>query len=366
MSNPMIALIVDDDLRTVAQVTETLKDAGCDVIPVATDAEAWCKLRLDPSIGLVVLRFRTPAIDGCSLCRRIREVRSREQLSVLIVVPEDQLELAGEALSAGANDILIAPFEARELRLKANLSPATHGRRIDRAHTADSTLEAVAQSDAAVTQDRLVTHLPNMRIDTAERSCDSQEPAGYQQGSTLIAPVFDPVTLRFIHPIGAEQARAWDLDEKVTKIALDEVMVCPDCGSLPTFRMGCSQCGSAGSEHESLIHHYACAHIGPESDFRRGQELICPKCRLTQMVIGADFEVVSGGCRCVDCGAVSSEQELIGHCLSCQYRFPARDAAVESLTGYSVPMHKAGESQSALGGHSRILRKSGRKSAQVH
>jgi hypothetical protein len=50
--------------------------------------------------------------------------------------------------------------------------------------------------------------------------------------------------------------------------------------------------------------------------------------------------VVSGVCRCADCGQISGDEELIGHCLSCQNRFPAREAELLTLVGYHLPMQR--------------------------
>ncbi len=45
-------------------------------------------------------RMNSSAIDGCELTRRIRTVRSAEQLPILMIVGEEQLEFAGNALES--------------------------------------------------------------------------------------------------------------------------------------------------------------------------------------------------------------------------------------------------------------------------
>lgn len=90
------------------------------------------------------------------------------------------------------------------------------------------------------------------------------------------------------------------------------------------------------TQPDVLIHHYACAHVAREAEFRKGDDLVCPKCRQANLVASSDFETVLGSHACADCGELSGQTEMIGHCLSCQHRFPAEEAATQVLTAYHV------------------------------
>ena len=59
--------------------------------------------------------------------------------------------------------------------------------------------------------------------------------------------------------------------------------------------------GSVKVTNERLIHHFACAHVAPVSDFEKGGELVCPKCRMRRMIVASDFEYANGPYRCADC-----------------------------------------------------------------
>ena len=314
------AIVVDHNPATIAHIDTILTQAGTSCQTVRSTEAACRQLRTDPALSLVLVRFRGPEIDACELCRRIRSDQTLQETMILVIVLEDQLVEAAEALRAGATDVLLEPFEARELRIKANLSPMKGGRRVDAMH-------GVTAAPAA-----------------------GSLPTGPLSGATLIAPVFDPLIRRFVHPAEPQLTGDEHQENGVTRVQLDRIMTCPVCGGLPTFRMGCPGCGSAWCEQETLIHHYACAHVGRESDFRHGSELRCPKCRAGGLVAGADFEVSGGGFVCADCGMVSSELQLIGHCLSCNYRFPARDAVIQQLTGYRVPERLADQLPPQPGG----------------
>ena len=311
-------LIVEDNVHTLEVLRHTFDEADIQYQVCSSSADAWNVVRTNPGITDVLLRMSSNDIQGCQLCERIREVKAPHEMSVLMIVAEEQLEHAAAALDSGANDILIDPFEARELRMRMELHMPSYQRRVDAGHAVSG--RAVADS-----------------APTSAPSQEFQKPTeSVRRSSELVIPQFDPVSLQFRHDAGDHQIAAWQNDDSVTKVALDQIMVCPCCESLPTFRLGCPDCGSASTKRESLVHHYACAHIGPESEFRQTGELACPKCLQKGLVAGADFETVSGCQVCADCGSSNTEPQLIGHCLSCQHRFPASEAKVRELTGFYV------------------------------
>jgi CheY-like chemotaxis protein len=119
-------------------------------------------------------------------------------------------------------------------------------------------------------------------------------------------------------------------------LLIDRILVCPDCRALPTLRRGCRACGSVRTANSQLIHHFPCAHVGMVKEFDQGEELVCPKCRQRKLVIGADFEYLSGPYQCLDCNWSDTQLELVGQCLACELRFPIQQAVEEELIGYYV------------------------------
>lgn len=117
---------------------------------------------------------------------------------------------------------------------------------------------------------------------------------------------------------------------------VDRIQLCPRCRSLPTLRPGCPDCGSARLVNDELIHHFACGFVGRARDFEIEEDLRCPKCRVRHLVVGADFETVTGPHRCLDCHWSGIEQVELGQCLRCGFRFPISAAHLEDLRGYDV------------------------------
>ncbi len=61
----------------------------------------------------------------------------------------------------------------------------------------------------------------------------------------------------------------------------------------PALRMlareECPNCRSAWLRNSAFIHHYSCAHCGPEEEYRHGSVLICPKCKKQLRHYGKDY-----------------------------------------------------------------------------
>lgn len=307
-------LIVEQDPQALRVIESTLTDANAKFEVCTSTEVAWTRFQADPSIKCVLVRMNSATIDGCELCRRIRDIESADSLPVLMIIAEEQIELAGNAVDAGATDIVIDPFEPRELRMRMNLTSNPRRSRIDESHQ-----YAVAEEKPS---NEAVNYLEPVQA--------------VRRHTSVVSPKFDPQRQRFTYDASESQIARWKDDPSVTKTVLDKILVCPCCEGVPTFRMGCGCCGSAMTEPDVLIHHYACAYVGSDAEFRRGGDLVCPKCRQTNLVAGSDFETVPGGHACADCGEHSSQSELIGHCLSCQHRFPADEAATQVLTAYHV------------------------------
>lgn len=151
-----------------------------------------------------------------------------------------------------------------------------------------------------------------------------------------IVPRFDPGKLQFRTGLATDVLQAWEECGVLAQDVHDRILVCPQCQALPTWRHGCPTCGSADTAADQLIHHYACAFIGPTGSFEVDQGLRCPKCLTRDLVVGADFEFLEGPQRCGNCGWTDSRLGLIANCLACGLRFPGHQALEETLNGYNV------------------------------
>lgn len=140
----------------------------------------------------------------------------------------------------------------------------------------------------------------------------------------------------------------------------DRVHVCSDCGSSHfNIREECPQCRSSHLREETYLHHFQCAYQGPESDFRKGDDLICPKCRRELRHFGHDYDKPGTMVVCQSCGHATSEPMVGFKCLSCGSHMDGdaiqtRDIHSYSLTEQAIGYIEAG--QAFLGFAQQTLR----------
>jgi diguanylate cyclase (GGDEF)-like protein len=98
-------------------VGDQLKEWHFDMTVATTGAEAWEVLQRPDSPKLVLLDWMLPDIEGIELCQRIRQAgASRPYVYVILLTQRSGRENILHAMQAGADDYMIKPFDAMELR----------------------------------------------------------------------------------------------------------------------------------------------------------------------------------------------------------------------------------------------------------
>ena len=116
---PQRVLVVDDEAQILRALRVVLRDAGFEVVPAETGAEALDRAAVRPPEAAIV-DLMLPDMDGIEVTRRLREWSEMPILVLSAVGEEEQKVLA---LQAGADDYITKPFGSRELvaRLQAAL-----------------------------------------------------------------------------------------------------------------------------------------------------------------------------------------------------------------------------------------------------
>ena len=113
--------------------------------------------------------------------------------------------------------------------------------------------------------------------------------------------------------------------------------ICRACDSYRLHvREECSQCRSSNLSEEQYLHHFRCAFQGPEADFRRGDELICPKCRHELTHFGFDYDRPGTMIVCGSCGHAASEPSVGFVCLDCGAHTDSNVAATRDVFSYQL------------------------------
>ena len=138
-------LLVDDDAANLASMQKVLEREGFTVRTASEGRQALDALRAE-SIALVVTDFQMPGMTGLDLLKTVRQVSPNTE--VVLITAHGTIELAVDAMKAGAYDFIVKPFKRHDLlapvrralekqlllaenrRLKAELDRSQTGRRI--------------------------------------------------------------------------------------------------------------------------------------------------------------------------------------------------------------------------------------------
>jgi two-component system phosphate regulon response regulator PhoB len=120
----MRVLVIEDDADLREMLHHYISSWGHEVRLVASGSEGLSAWReLEPH--LILLDITLPDMTGLEICERIRRDPARRQPIVVILSGRSDEADRVAGFEAGADDYLVKPFSARELRLRmrARLSP---------------------------------------------------------------------------------------------------------------------------------------------------------------------------------------------------------------------------------------------------
>jgi len=121
-------LIVEDDLKILFLLRETLEKEGYTVISTSDGKDAIEHAALHQP-DLVILDGWLPNVDGFEICQKLREL---SEVPILMLSGQKREADKLRGLSCGADDYLIKPFSPKELaarvkiHLKRHIHPPLH------------------------------------------------------------------------------------------------------------------------------------------------------------------------------------------------------------------------------------------------
>ena len=105
-------LLIDDDATLLDALSLAFEDAGYDVL-TAPDGQRGLEIAKREQPNAIISDVNMPALDGFSLCKKLRESGSRIPL-VLLTSRDDEIDEA-LGLELGADDYVAKPFSTRVL-----------------------------------------------------------------------------------------------------------------------------------------------------------------------------------------------------------------------------------------------------------
>ena len=105
-------LLIDDDPHLRQALSQTLDLAGLKVVSLGDARDLAARLPADWP-GVVVSDIRMPGIDGLELLQQLRTRDS--EMPVILITGHGDIQLAVQAMRAGAYDFLEKPFPSEAL-----------------------------------------------------------------------------------------------------------------------------------------------------------------------------------------------------------------------------------------------------------
>jgi putative two-component system response regulator len=112
-------LIIDDDEALISLLEKILRRGGYQNVSSATDARLALPLFREFEPDLVLMDLHMPYLDGINVMGQLRQRNlPGEFLPVVLLTGDATPEARQEALSAGANDFLLKPFDSTDVLLR--------------------------------------------------------------------------------------------------------------------------------------------------------------------------------------------------------------------------------------------------------
>jgi two-component system, sensor histidine kinase and response regulator len=111
---PARILVVDDQPANVQVVGSVLGKLGHEIIPAADGPTAFKRLALRMP-DLILLDLLMPGMNGCDVCRQLKDNPDWKDIPVIFLSAADDKELIVQALNSGGVDYITKPFNQAEL-----------------------------------------------------------------------------------------------------------------------------------------------------------------------------------------------------------------------------------------------------------
>ncbi|MFH1303598.1 MAG: response regulator [Planctomycetota bacterium] len=121
----MKILVADDDVFSRSLLEAHLEKSGHLVVSSLDGSSAIKKYQQDPSIGMAILDWMMPGIDGLEVARVMRQDRERPFTYIIMLTSRSRPEDLSRALETGVDDFIAKPFNALELNARINVGART-------------------------------------------------------------------------------------------------------------------------------------------------------------------------------------------------------------------------------------------------
>jgi len=140
-------LLADDDRVTRRLIQSQLQSWGYDVDVADNGERAWEILNAPEGPRLALIDWMMPGLDGVQVCTRLRASSREGYTYVILLTSKSRPEDLAIGLDAGADDYVVKPFDAIELRARLKVGERVLGFS-EALMKANSLLKTMALTDA--------------------------------------------------------------------------------------------------------------------------------------------------------------------------------------------------------------------------
>ncbi|MCG3110460.1 MAG: response regulator [Candidatus Manganitrophus sp. SB1] len=117
----MKMLVVDDSAAMRSLLRQMIKKMGHSVTEAVNGKEALEQLNVHPDIGLILLDWNMPEMDGMQLLDALGVKRLNKRPRIIIVSTECEMGKIVQAMERGADEYIMKPFTQEILEEKLSI-----------------------------------------------------------------------------------------------------------------------------------------------------------------------------------------------------------------------------------------------------
>jgi two-component system, cell cycle response regulator len=114
----MRILVAEDDRVTRRLLESHIRKWGHEAIGCSSGGQAWEILGGEKRPRLAVIDWMMPEMTGVEICRRLRKEGNLPYVYIILLTSKSGKEDIIEGLDAGADDYIVKPFDANELKVR--------------------------------------------------------------------------------------------------------------------------------------------------------------------------------------------------------------------------------------------------------
>jgi diguanylate cyclase (GGDEF)-like protein len=272
-------------------------------------------------LDITSLGFTDPRVYLEATVKKVSSAAKRAGKALLAIFDKDETEARYAAAGATITDFVTQPYYPEELvrRIKKTLGM-----------TAKKTLPEAVKMNSDHLKVQLLRNLLDDGVHTIAPIYDTESPFAYAYPSLAKYVELPPEkTVELLDDLAGRAI----MDRKLH----DKVHLCPTCMRYNiNFREVCPSCGQTDVEVQEMIHHFACGHVSPISQFQHGLRLICPKCNAELRHIGLDYEKPTETFLCRQNGHVFTDPDVEAACVACGAKFKPKDLINRNVYAYEL------------------------------